>query len=112
MGAWVENFDPTQAGSSEKFKPDTSTGDNGWREDHSISLYTPEALAWFAYKVNTAPTEVITGGDSDVTFDAAHVSLGRTSKIDFLGEKYGGSGERVRHHRGREVRERARLGSH
>ena len=55
VGAWVENFDPTQAGSSEKFKPDTSTGDNGWREDHSISLYTPEALAWFAYKVNTAP---------------------------------------------------------
>ena len=57
VGGWVEDFcTATDAGETAGFRPNLSTN-NGTAADKPITLTTPEALAWYAYKLNTAPTD-------------------------------------------------------
>ena len=89
VGGWVEDFcTATDAGETAGFRPNLSTN-NGTAADKPITLTTPEALAWYAYKLNTAPTDVISG---TTTYANAHVKLSAPSgAIDLTGEPYGGS---------------------
>ncbi|WP_204600487.1 hypothetical protein [Enteroscipio rubneri] len=89
VGEWVENFcTATDTGETAGFKPNLSTN-NGTATDKPITLTTPEALAWYAYKLNTNPTETISG---TTTYADAHVKLSAPSgAIDLTGEPYGGS---------------------
>ena len=66
-------------------KPNLATN-NGTTEDLAIQLTNPEAFAWYAYKLNTTPSETISGS---TTYANANVKL--TANIDLTGVSYGGS---------------------
>ena len=70
VGAWVDSFDPSRGGT--KLKP---AGD-GAGTPYQIS--TPEAFAWFAYKVNSG-------------LAAANQNAEITAPVSLAGEPYGGT---------------------
>ena len=98
VGAWIDTFltvdekidqrvPGATAGEPLGYKPDTSTN-NGTTADLAIELPSPEALAWFAYKTNNTPAEVISGS---TTYKNAYTKLG--ANIDLEGKNYGGSAD-------------------
>lgn len=74
VGAWVENLNPTVDGTSggTKYKPTAPADASG-----SYTIGSEEALAWFAYKVN-----------SDSGFTNHNVNL--TKDLNLAGSKYSG----------------------
>ena len=96
VGNWVDVFVTVDekadqrvpgatAGEPLGYKPNLATN-NGTTEDLAIQLTNPEAFAWYAYKLNTTPSETISGS---TTYANANVKL--TANIDLTGVSYGGS---------------------
>ena len=109
VGEWVALFDPTAADGSTKLKPNLSTN-NGTAAATPITLTTPEALAWYGYKLNTNPTEITSGS---TTYANAYVKLDAPSgTIDLTGETLRRLAQhRCRHPRGAAPR-RAEVGAY
>ncbi len=78
VGAWVDDFDPKDAEGA-AFKPDASAGD-GSTEANAVEIATPEALAWFAYRVN-----------SDAASRGLCARVADGVVLDLLGAAYAGS---------------------
>ena len=89
VGAWVENFDPKDE-NGQFIRPAYLMG-MGSAAGNPISIETPEGLAWYAQRVNSANGTVIP--DGSVAYGSsfarlAQVGLTPLESISLLGAKY------------------------